>query len=65
MTDSYYGPRRYVIFSFNGTVLAGEIKEILEGTISKIFKVHNGRHIYYIRKHEIMSQMINFFENAF
>lgn len=65
MTDSYYGPRRYVIFSFNGTVLAGEIKEILEGTTSKIFKVYTGVHIYYIRRHEIMGQMINFFENVF
>lgn len=53
MTDSYYGLRRYVIFSFNGTVLAGEIKEILEGTIIIFFKVHIGEH------------MISFFENVF
>jgi hypothetical protein len=54
-----------VIFSFNGTVLAGEIKEILEFTISIFFKVHTGEHIYYIGRHEIMDQMINFFENVF
>lgn len=65
MTDSYYGPRRYVIFSFNGTVLTGEIILILESTTSKIFKVYTEECIYIILGHEIMGQMIDFFENVF